>query len=36
MKKLLVVLTVCAAMVVGVMPALASKGKLTLVYTEWA
>lgn len=36
MKKLFVALMVCAAMVVGVMPALAAKGKVTLVYTEWA
>lgn len=36
MKKLLVVLIVCAALVVGVLPAHASKGKVTLVYTEWA
>ena len=38
MKKLLVVLMVCAALAVSgaMMPAQASKGKVTLVYVEWA
>lgn len=36
MKKLFIALSICAALIIGITPALASKGKLTLVYTEWA